>query len=80
MPTGNLRPGNVIMHIFGDKDLDVGHCKAKASAVMEFVARKIHNIASGKAGGTYWNRIMCKEFFGNHPEAVIQQATINLDS
>jgi hypothetical protein len=30
--------------------------------------------------GTHWNVIKCKEHLGNHPEAVIGQATINLDS
>jgi hypothetical protein len=44
------------------------------------VARKTCTIASGKAQGTYWNRIKCKECCGNPPEAVIGQETINLDS
>jgi hypothetical protein len=52
----------------------------KAPAAKEFVARKTHTIASGKMQGTYWNMIKCKERFGNPPEAVIRQATINLDS
>jgi hypothetical protein len=69
------------MHLFGDHgDLDAGHRKVKAPALKELVARKTCTIASGKAQGTYRNRIKCKEFFGNPPEAVIRQETINLDS
>jgi hypothetical protein len=30
--------------------------------------------------GTHWNAIKCKEHLGSHPEAVVRQATINLDS
>ncbi len=74
------RPVNVVTHLFGDGDLDACHCKVKPSAVKEFVARKTCTIASGKAQGTYWNRIKCKERFGNPPEAVIRQAIINPDS
>ncbi len=37
-------------------------------------------IASGKAPGTYWNRIKCEERFGNPPGAVTRHATINLDA
>ncbi len=73
----HLRPVNVIMHLFGDGDLDVGHCKVKTSAAKEFIARKTRTSASGGAWGTYWNRIKCKERFGNPPGAVIRQATIN---
>jgi hypothetical protein len=36
----HLRPANAATHLFGDGDLDVGHCKVKASAAKEFVARK----------------------------------------
>jgi hypothetical protein len=69
------------MHLFGDGDLDAGHRKIKPSAAKEFVARKTRTITSGKAQGTYWNRIKCKEHCGNSPEAVMRQArTINLDS
>jgi hypothetical protein len=46
----------------------------------EFATRKTHTIASSKAQGIHWNRIKCNERLGNHPEAVIRQATINLDS
>jgi hypothetical protein len=33
-----------------------------------------------KAQGIHWNGIKCEERLGNHPEAVVRQATINLDS
>jgi hypothetical protein len=46
----------------------------------DFVARKVQTIASGKDRGTHWNRIKCKERLGNCPEAVLRQATINLNS
>jgi hypothetical protein len=36
----HLRPINAVTHLFGDGDLDAGHCKVKASAMKEFVARK----------------------------------------
>jgi hypothetical protein len=49
-------------------------------ATKDFVARKAHTIASSEAGGTNWNVIKCKELLGNFPEAVVRQATINLDS
>jgi hypothetical protein len=61
------RPVNVVMHIFGDGDLDADHRKVKASAAKDCAARKTRTIASGKAQGTYWNRIKCKEHFGNPP-------------
>jgi hypothetical protein len=74
------RPVNVVTHLFGDGDLDAGHHKVKAPAAKAFVARKTCTITSDKAQGTYWNRIKCKEHCENPPEAVIGQATINLDS
>jgi hypothetical protein len=46
----------------------------------DFVARKACTIALREAQGTHWNKIKCKEHLGNCPEAVIGQATINLDS
>ncbi len=49
-------------------------------AAKEIVVRNTHTIASGEAQGTYWNRIKCKECCRILPEAVIGQATINLDS
>jgi hypothetical protein len=49
-------------------------------AVKGFVARRACTIALSKARGTHWNVIKCKKRLGNHPEAVIGQATINLDS
>ena len=70
----------MVTHLFGDGDLDTGRCKVKASAAKEFIASKTRTTASCKAQGTYWNGIECKECFGNPPEAVIRQATINLDS
>jgi hypothetical protein len=70
----------VVTHLLGDGDLNAGHHKVKAPAAEESVARKTHTITSSKAQGTYWNRIKCKECCGNLPEAVIGQATINLDS
>jgi hypothetical protein len=45
----------------------------------DFVARKVHTIALNKVQGTHWNVIKCQECLGNHPEAVIRQATINLN-
>jgi hypothetical protein len=46
----------------------------------DFVVRKVCTIALSKAWGTHWNGIKCKERLGNRPEAVVRQATINLDS
>jgi hypothetical protein len=74
----NLRLLNGVIHLLGDGDLDAGHHQVKGPTAKEFVARETCTIASGKAQGTYWNRIKCKECCGNCPEAVIGQATINL--
>jgi hypothetical protein len=52
----------------------------KEPAAKDFVVRKAHTIALSKAQGTHWNVIKCKKHLGNCPEAVIGQATINLDS
>jgi hypothetical protein len=49
-------------------------------AAKDFVARKASTIALSEAWGTNWNVIKCKELLGDYPEAVIRQATINLDS
>jgi hypothetical protein len=46
----------------------------------DFVARKICTIALSKVQGTHWNAIKCRERLGNCPEAVVRQATINLNS
>jgi hypothetical protein len=46
----------------------------------DFVARKVHTITLRKVKGTHWNAIKCQERLGNHPEAVVRQATINLNS
>jgi hypothetical protein len=69
------RPVNVVIHLLGDGDLDAGHHKVKALIAKEFVARKARTIASGKAQGTHWNRIKCKECCRNPPEPVIGQAS-----
>jgi hypothetical protein len=60
-----LKRVRVVMHLFGDGDLDAGHCMVSPPLAKEFVARKICTIGSGKAQGT---------------DAVIGQATINLCS
>ena len=49
-------------------------------AVKDFVARKVCTIKLNKVQGTNWNVIKCQERLGSHSEAVIRQATINLDS
>ncbi len=49
-------------------------------AAKGFVARKVRTIALSEVQGTHWNTIKCQERSGNCPEAVIRQATINLDS
>jgi hypothetical protein len=46
----------------------------------DFVARKVCTIKMNKVQGTNWNAIKCKEHLGSCPEAVVRQATINLDS
>jgi hypothetical protein len=53
---------------------------AEEPAAKDFVARNTCTIASGDAQGTHWNRIKCKGCLRDFPEAVIGQATINLDS
>jgi hypothetical protein len=49
-------------------------------AAKNFVARKVCTIELNEVQGTHWNANKCKERLGNCPEAVIRQATINLDS
>jgi hypothetical protein len=49
-------------------------------AAKDFVARKVRTIAWSQVQGTHWNVIKCQERLGNHSEAVIRHATINLDS
>ena len=46
----------------------------------DFAVRKVHTIKWNKVQGTSWNAIKCKERLRSHPEAVVRQATINLDS
>jgi hypothetical protein len=50
------------------------------STANDFVAKKAHTITLSEVQGTNWNVIKCKERLGNHPEAVIRQARIKLDS
>jgi hypothetical protein len=57
-----------------------GRVYAEEPTVKELTARNTHTIASDKAQGIYWNRIKRKERCENPPDAVIGQATINLDS
>jgi hypothetical protein len=49
-------------------------------AAKDFGARKVRTIKLNKVQGTHWNPNKCQERLGNHPEAVVRQATINLDS
>ncbi len=49
-------------------------------AAKDFVARKVRTIKLNEVQGTHWNANKCKERLGNHPEAVIRQASISLDS
>jgi hypothetical protein len=46
----------------------------------DFVARKVRTTELNEVHGTNWNAIKCKKCFGSCPEAVVRQATINLDS
>jgi hypothetical protein len=46
----------------------------------DFVAREVRTIKLNKVQGTHWNVNKCKERLGSHPEAVVRQTTINLDS
>jgi hypothetical protein len=46
----------------------------------DFIARKVCTIELNNMQGTQWNAIKCQEHLGNSPEAVVRQATINLDS
>jgi hypothetical protein len=48
-------------------------------AAKDFVAGKVHTIELNEVQGTHWNAIKCKEHLGSCPEAVVRQATINLD-
>jgi hypothetical protein len=49
-------------------------------AAKNFVARKARTIALRKLQGAHWSMIRCKERLANYPEALLGQATINLDS
>jgi hypothetical protein len=46
----------------------------------DFIGRKVCTIELNKVKGTSWNAIKCVERLGSHPEAVVRQATITLDS
>jgi hypothetical protein len=52
----------------------------KEPTAKDFVVRKAHTIALSEARGTHWSVIRCKEHLANHPEAVLGQAAINIDS
>jgi hypothetical protein len=60
------------------------HAKLQGSieepAAKDFVAKKVCTIALSKVQGTHWNAIKCQEHLGNRPEAIVRQATINIDS
>jgi hypothetical protein len=57
-----------------------GQGSVEEPAVKDFVARKVRTIKWIEVQGTSWNAFKCKERLGSCPEAVIRQATINLDS
>ena len=49
-------------------------------AAKDFVARKVCIVKLNKVQGPHWNANKCKEHLGGCSEAVVRQATINLDS
>ncbi len=49
-------------------------------AAKDFVAREVRTIKMNEVQGTQWNANKCQEHLGNHPEAVVRQATISLYS
>ncbi len=49
-------------------------------AAKDFVAREVHTIELTELQVISWNAIKCKERLRSRPEAVVRQATINLDS
>ncbi len=53
---------------------------AEESAAKNFVARKVRTIALNEVQGTQWDANECQERLGNCSEAVVWQATINLNS
>jgi hypothetical protein len=79
--SGVLQPIVGMMSLGTDFEM---HAKWQGSieepAVKDFLARKVRTIKLNKVQGTSWNAIRCKESLGSCPEAVIRQATINLDS
>jgi hypothetical protein len=52
----------------------------KVPTAKDFLAKKVCTIALIEGQGTHWNAIKCQECMGNCPEAIIRQATINLNS
>jgi hypothetical protein len=60
------------------------HAKCQGSIeepnAKEFLARKVLTIELNEVQGTHWNANKCQERLGNHPEAVVRQATISLYS
>jgi hypothetical protein len=76
-----LQPIKDITSLWTDFEM---HAKWQGSiekpTAKDFVARKVCTIKLNKVPGTNWNVIKCKERLGSCPEAVIRQATINLDS
>ncbi len=58
---------------------DIMSTSLKEPAAKDFVARKAYTINLSEAQGTHWRVIRCKEHLANCPEAVLWQATINLD-
>jgi hypothetical protein len=53
---------------------------AEEPAAKDFVARKVRTIKLNKVQETHWNVNKCQERLRNCPEAVVRQATINIDS
>jgi hypothetical protein len=52
----------------------------RVPTAMDFVAREVCTIVLSKVQGTRWKAIKCQERLGIFPEAVVGQATINLNS
>jgi hypothetical protein len=52
----------------------------KEPTAKDFVERKVRTIKLNEVQGIHWNMNKCKERLENCPEAVVRQATINLDS
>jgi hypothetical protein len=76
-----LQPIEGIMSLGTDFET---HAKWQGSveepAAKYIVSRQVCTIALNEVQGTHWNLIKCQERLGSRPEAVVRQATINLDS